>query len=63
MALTHVVRRGLAASVHANWRRGDGGGGSAAKQSQWQLRGVPTSFAQFTVVLLFGYTTLAFALG
>ena len=27
MALTHAVRRGLAASVHANWRRGDGGGG------------------------------------
>ena len=27
MALTHAVRRGLAASVHTNWRRGDGGGG------------------------------------
>ena len=29
MALTHAVRRGLAASVHANWRRGDGGGGDS----------------------------------
>ena len=27
MALTHAVHRGLAASVHANWRRGDCGGG------------------------------------
>ena len=27
MALTHAVRRGLAASVHTNWRRGDGGRG------------------------------------
>ena len=29
MALTHAVRRGLAASVHTNWRRGDGGGGDS----------------------------------
>ena len=30
MALTHAVRRGLAAaSVHTNWRRGDGGGGGS----------------------------------
>jgi len=25
------VRRGLAASVHANWRCGDGGGGGGAE--------------------------------
>ena len=31
MALTHAVRRGLAASVYANWRRGDGGGGGGAE--------------------------------
>ena len=31
MALTHAVRRGLAASVYANWRCGDGGGGGGAE--------------------------------
>ena len=31
MALTHAVRLGLAASVHANWGCGDGGGGGAAE--------------------------------
>jgi hypothetical protein len=31
MALTHAVRRGLAASVHANWRCGDGGSGGGAE--------------------------------
>ena len=31
MALTHAVRRGLAASVHANWRCGDGSGGGGAE--------------------------------
>ena len=29
--VTHAVRRGLAASVHANWRCGDGGGGGGAE--------------------------------
>ena len=24
MALTHAVRRGLAMSIHTNWRRGEG---------------------------------------
>ena len=31
MALTLAVRRGLAASVHANWRCGDGSGGGGAE--------------------------------
>ena len=31
MALTHAVRRGQAASVHANWRCGDGSGGGGTE--------------------------------
>ena len=31
LALTHAVRRGLAASVRANWRCGGGSGGGGAE--------------------------------